>query len=112
MHTSGSVQPRREPRLPATRRALLSWGGASLAAVVGAACAGPAQQTPGAAGTTLPEVIVRVHARTGSEDEAYQKRLNDFAEQNGKNVKAVYEGLGDYYNKLVTLIVAGTVGDI
>jgi ABC-type glycerol-3-phosphate transport system substrate-binding protein len=57
-------------------------------------------------------VTVRVHARTGSEDEAYQKRLAEFNQQNGMNITAEYEGLGDYFNKLVTLVVAGTVGDL
>ena len=57
-------------------------------------------------------MTLRVHARTGSEDEAFQRRLADFNAQNGSNVTAEYEGLGDYFNKLVTLVVAGTVGDL
>src|SRR5437867_3669317 len=96
MKGSGIVAPGGAGRMGVTRRAWLRGGSASLAAAVGAACAGPAQQPPQAAGTALPQVTVRVHARTGSEDEAFEKRLNDFNAQNGKNIKAVYEGLGDY----------------
>ena len=95
-----------------TRRGHLAGAGAGAALAWAAACAPGSQPAPAPAGPAGPPVTVRVHARAGSEDEAYQKRLTDFNQQNGKNVTAVYEGLGDYYNKLVTLIVAGTVGDV
>jgi multiple sugar transport system substrate-binding protein len=111
--------PRSVERAPAiphltrtTRRTHLRWGTLSLAGVVGAACTVPGQPAPQAAGNSArPPVTVRVHARTGSEDEAFEKRLADFTQQNGKNITAVYEGLGNYFNTLVTQIVAGTAGD-
>src|SRR5690349_16148993 len=96
-----------------TRRAHVRLGLLSLVSVAGAACAGPgqaAQPAPAADAKRAP-VTVRVHARTGSEDEAFQKRLTEFTQQNTKNITAVYEGLGDYFNTLVTRIVAGTAGD-
>jgi ABC-type glycerol-3-phosphate transport system substrate-binding protein len=95
-----------------TRRRHLAGGVAGGALAWVAACTPGGQPVPAPAGTAAAPVTVRVHARTGSEDEAYQKRLADFNQQNGQNITAVYEGLGDYYNKLVTLIVAGTVGDV
>lgn len=124
---------------PITRRTQLRFGLLTLAGGLGAACgvgAQPSQQTQqtqqappapqaqsaqsaqqprAAAATTVPAnrapVTVVIHARTGSEDEAYGKRLADFTQQNGMNITAQYEGLGDYFNTLVTRIVAGTAGD-
>jgi ABC-type glycerol-3-phosphate transport system substrate-binding protein len=82
-----------------------------LLGLLGGACAAPGQQAPQGMGAARPAVSVRVHARTGSEDEAFQQRLADFNQQNGLNITATYEGLGDYFNSLVTRIVAGTAGD-
>ncbi len=78
MDTRGTGQSGGVSRIALTRRAWLRGGGMVAAAVVGAACAGPAQQSPQAAGPALPEVTVRVHARQGSEDEAYQKSSSRF----------------------------------
>jgi ABC-type glycerol-3-phosphate transport system substrate-binding protein len=95
----------------ATRRRHLAGAGGllSLACLVACTTQSP---SPAPAGTTRPQVTVRVHARAGSEDEAYQKRLDDFNQQPGQHIKAVYEGLMDYYTKLVTLVASGTVGDL
>jgi multiple sugar transport system substrate-binding protein len=99
-----------------SRRSYLRWGSLSLAGVLGIACRRSGQEATQAgetaSGATRPPVTVRVHARAGSEDEAYQKRTAEFTQQNDKNITAVYEPLGDYYNSLVTQIVAGTAGDI
>src|SRR6266542_797982 len=112
MRTAPVMEPARQPtRLPVTRRAWLRWGSMSLASVAGVACAGPGAPAPAPGTQSRPPVTLRIHARTGSEDEAFEKRLAEFNQQNGQNITAVYEGLGDYFNKLVTLIVAGTVGD-
>ncbi len=95
-----------------SRRTYLRSAGAALGAALAAACGGAAQPAAESGGPARQEVTVRVHARTGSEDEAYAKRLAEFTTQNKRGIKAVYEGLGDYYTKLVNLIISGTVGDL
>lgn len=105
------------PRVGRTRRRFIREsiggsvliGGTWLAACAGSGGGGDA--SAGSAPAARSDVTVRVHARTGSEDEAYTKRLAEFSAQNKTGIKAVYEGLGDYNTKLVNLIVSGTVGD-
>ncbi|MDQ3701140.1 MAG: extracellular solute-binding protein [Chloroflexota bacterium] len=105
------------PRVGRTRRRFIHesiGGGALIGGTLLAACAGPGgggDASAGSAPVARSDVTVRVHARTGSEDEAYTKRLAEFTAQNKTGIKAVYEGLGDYNTKLVNLIVSGTVGD-
>ena len=114
---------------PSSRRRLLGRVVASAVSAVAVSCGGspptspnspvvtapaPAPAPTSASPTvpvTRPAVTLRVHARTGSEDEAFKKRLDTFNQDNGRNITAQYEGLDDYFNKLVTLIVAGTAGD-
>src|SRR5262245_66348945 len=97
------------------RRSTRRWvvlAGATLAAGAGAAACLPGGRPAASGAPAGPPVTVRVHARVGAEDEAYTRRLAEFTAQNPRHITAVYEGLQDYYVKLVNLIVSGTVGDI
>src|SRR5256885_66295 len=95
---AGPATPRSLAPPPATRRAWLRASSTILASVVATACAGSAAPQPSGSPQARTPVTVRVHARTGSEDEAFEKRLAEFNQQNGNNITAVYEGLGDYFN--------------
>jgi ABC-type glycerol-3-phosphate transport system substrate-binding protein len=94
-----------------TRRRVVLAGAALAggAGVTGCLPGGPPAESSAPAGAP---VTVRVHARVGAEDEAYTRRLAEFTAQNSRHITAVYEGLSDYYVKLVNLIVSGTAGDI
>jgi ABC-type glycerol-3-phosphate transport system substrate-binding protein len=97
-----------------TRRRFVGAGAFAGIPLLAACAGGSGAAGTGGSGAALPaksEVTVRVHARAGSEDEAYTKRLAEFTAQNKTGIKAIYEGLGDYNVKLVNLIVSGTVGD-
>jgi hypothetical protein len=74
---------------PLTRRACLLWGGAIGTAT---ACSGVTQSGGETGAPAHQPVTVRVHARTGSEDEAYARRLAEFTTQNKRGIKAEYEG--------------------
>jgi multiple sugar transport system substrate-binding protein len=103
-----------ERRRRVSRRGLVGMAGMAGLALA-SACAAPGGSGTSGEGpnpASAAPVTVRVHARTGSEDEAYAKRLAEFSSQNKRHITAVYEGLLDYYTKLVNLIVSGTVGDL
>lgn len=98
------------------RSALVHIVGVGALPTILAACAAPgsapsATDAGAGSGADGKTVEIRVHARGGTEDEAFTKRLRAFTEKNPK-IKAVYEGLPDYYTALQTQIAGGTVGDL
>jgi ABC-type glycerol-3-phosphate transport system substrate-binding protein len=74
------------------------------------AAAAPAQAAPAASKKLGGEL--RLHMRTGSEEDTLKEMLPKFTQDTGVQVKLETIPTNEYFNKLNTMIAGNTIGDV
>ncbi|MGI9145310.1 MAG: ABC transporter substrate-binding protein [Chloroflexota bacterium] len=119
-----SFRDQRQENRSLTRRAVLGLLAAGAGGLVAACSAGapPTQPTPkptaAVGGQQAPAASkqlggeLRLHVRTGSEEDTLKDVLPKFTQDTGVTVKLESFPTAEYFTKLQTLIAGGTAGDV
>jgi multiple sugar transport system substrate-binding protein len=105
-----AAKPTAQPAAPAAQSAATTAPAAAKPAEAAKPAAAPTQAAPAASKKLGGEL--RLHMRTGSEEDTLKDALPKFTQDTGVQVKLETIPTNDYFSKLNTLIAGGTVGDV